>query len=547
MIQSNKQNVLTAVLAALVAVLILSIIILASVPPISRDALVHHLAVPKLWIKHGGMYEIPDLVFSYYPMTLDILYLIPLYFGNDIIPKYFHFAFALATSWLIFSYLRNRLDMFFAIMGVLFFLSTPVIVKLSITAYVDLGLVFFSTAGLIYALKWHEDFPQIKYLFMSAIFCGLALGTKYNGLIVFLLLTLLIVFIVSLSVSNRKHIKFKPVFYIILFVVTVGFLYSPWGIRNYIWTGNPVYPLFDSLFNSTTPREMQSLPPFVLRKILYHETLWEIALIPFRIFFEGMDDSPRYFDGKLNPALLVLPFFAFVASTKDNKDTVKKIFEKGMIAAFSILFILLVFLKTSMRIRYVAPAIPCLAILSMFGVKNIFLIISERFAGNTRRVIMGLSLIAVLLPFSFNAVYIIEQFRVVAPFEYLSGNVSRNQYIERFRPEYAAIQHANNFLPSDAKILSLFIGGRGYYSEREMIFDFDLGLFQTLIHTSDVPEKMRATLTDRGFTHLLIRFDMFENWCHNNLNQKEKQMVIDFLSIGESLLFAKNGHGIYKL
>ena len=91
-------------LIGLLVSLIVSVIILACVPPISRDALVHHLAIPKLYLKHGGIYEIPSLKFSYYPMNLDLLYIIPLYFGNDIIPKFIHFAFALLTAWLIFKY-----------------------------------------------------------------------------------------------------------------------------------------------------------------------------------------------------------------------------------------------------------------------------------------------------------------------------------------------------------------------------------------------------------------------------------------------------------
>ncbi|MBU4000909.1 MAG: hypothetical protein KKB94_01180, partial [Proteobacteria bacterium] len=28
-------------------------------PPISRDGMIHHLAIPKLWLRHGGFYEIP--------------------------------------------------------------------------------------------------------------------------------------------------------------------------------------------------------------------------------------------------------------------------------------------------------------------------------------------------------------------------------------------------------------------------------------------------------------------------------------------------------
>ena len=86
-----------ALLITLLAVLVVSIVILSCVPPVSKDALVHHLAVPKLYLKHGGMYEIPFMPFSYYPMNLDLIYLIPLYFGNDILPKFIHFSFALLT------------------------------------------------------------------------------------------------------------------------------------------------------------------------------------------------------------------------------------------------------------------------------------------------------------------------------------------------------------------------------------------------------------------------------------------------------------------
>ena len=59
-------------------ILIISVVVMSIVPPVSKDALVHHLAVPKLYLRHGGIYEIPFMDFSYYPMNLDLLYMIPL-------------------------------------------------------------------------------------------------------------------------------------------------------------------------------------------------------------------------------------------------------------------------------------------------------------------------------------------------------------------------------------------------------------------------------------------------------------------------------------
>jgi hypothetical protein len=99
---------LEILIAGVLLVLVFGVLVLSAVPPVSRDALTHHLAVPKLWLKSGNMSEIPTVEFSYYPMNLDLLYFIPLYFGNDIIPKYIHFTFALLTAWLIFVFLKDR-------------------------------------------------------------------------------------------------------------------------------------------------------------------------------------------------------------------------------------------------------------------------------------------------------------------------------------------------------------------------------------------------------------------------------------------------------
>jgi hypothetical protein len=228
-----------------------------------------------------------------------------------------------------------------------------------------------------------------------------------------------------------------------------------------------------------------------------------------------------------------------------DKNRGQTTIEKGIMLAFSVLFISIVLFKTSMRVRYIAPAVPCLVILSMFGLKTIFSFMGRYFSRGSKRLITGLSLILLLLPFYFNAVYIIDQFRFVEPIHYLSGNISRDLYIEKFRPEYAAVKHANEHLPHDAEILALFIGNRGYYSERGMRYDVDL--LQSAVERAASTQEMRNQLAAFGFTHLLIRFDMFDNWCNSFLNEKEKQIVRNFFQIKGILLFAKNGHGLYKL
>ena len=561
--QTHGSNLL---ISGCLVLLVTSIIILASTPPVSRDALTHHLAIPKLYLKQGAIYEIPYAKWSYYPMNLDLLYMVPLYFGNDIIPKFIHFAFALLTGGLIFSYLKKRSELPYAILGVVFFLSIPVIVKLSITVYVDLGLIFFTFAALIYLLKWIETGFKLKSLVASAICCGIALGTKYNALICYFLLTLFVVFAYSRQSPATPVSQTKAIMYGAVFMLIAAAVFSPWAIRNFKWTHNPLYPLYNSWFNPTKiashdisePRLMPSsdeetnaeINPskgkwthFAVRKIVFNEKWWEIALIPIRIFFQGRDDNPKYFDGKLNPLLFFLPFFAFIGM-RNNPEQFQT--EKKTMLAFAVLYILLAFVQRDMRIRYIGPAIPPLVVLSILGLQSSINFINERSSGVSKKIYFGSVLLLLLSCLMLNIHYIMNQYKWMQPVKYLNGELKRDAYIEKYRPEYAVIQYANKHLPFDAKILGVFIGNRGYYSDREMRFDYN-PFIRSTFKQKQLDEAILANFKKSGITHLLIRFSSFNSWIRNNFDDREKQRLVHFFKNYTVLLFSKNGHGLYHL
>ena len=156
------------------------------------------------------------------------------------------------TAGLLFGFLKKRSGTTYALIGFLMFLSTPVIVKLSITVYVDLGLVFFSTAALIYLIKWNEAGFSIRFLLFSAAFCGLALGTKYNGLVTFFLLTIFVPFIYLRSRPALHRHQGKATGFAAIYVLTALLVFSPWMIRNAYWTGNPIYPLYNRIFSTAS-------------------------------------------------------------------------------------------------------------------------------------------------------------------------------------------------------------------------------------------------------------------------------------------------------
>jgi hypothetical protein len=538
--------------SALIVILIVCITVLSLVPPVSRDALVHHLALPKLYLKHGGMYEIPSMPFSYYPMNLQLLYMISLYLGNDIIPKLIHFTFALLTAWVMFSYLRSRINTLYALFGSLFFLSIPIIVKLSTTAYVDLGLIFFSTTSLLLLFKWAEKKFKLRYLLASAMMCGLGMGTKYNGIISFLLLTLMTPIVCERFSSNKSPAFFKPLSFGVLFLVTGLLVFSPWMARNYAWTKNPVYPLFPGWFESQnkgvpeSPEEKEEggrpLGIFVIRKEIYHEQGWKIALLPIRIFFQGKDGSPQYFDGKLNPFLLILPFFAFCRWRKEP-EYLKK--EKRGLLAFAVLFFAIAFCTSDLRIRYISPIIPPLIILSIFGVKRIHDWATGQCKAGLRALTTFLLLLVTCLPLLYNGKYILEQFKYADPLSYLTGEVSRDEYISKYRPEYPAMQYINGSLPANAKVLFLFVGGRGYFSDRDYILGE--GTLAQFVRRARTPEEISTELRSTGVTHLLIFHPLFERWVKDNFQEEKQKLLKKFFENYVQFVYFRDGFSVSSL
>ena len=528
-----------------------AISILAIVPPVSRDALTHHLAVPKLYLQHGGIYEIPHLKFSYYPMNLDLLYLIPLYFGNDVIPKFIHFTFALITAGMIYRYISRRINSSYALLGALFFLTIPAIVRLSSTVYVDLGLLCFLFASLLYLFRWTESDFEPKYLLISAVFSGLALGTKYNGLVGLFLLAMFCAFVYARHRAGKRLFGTRAIGWCAAFVTVALIIFSPWMIKNFAWTGNPVYPLYNSVFNTETEsaetepetviEERDRMSHIQVRRDIYGESWAEIALIPVRVFFQGKDDTPKYFDGKTSPFLLVLPIFAFFGI---NRQSRQQRTEKYMMLFFSVLFLLYACAQTSIRIRYFSPILPPLVVLSMFGLHNLQADILNRTRLISGPMKKALILCIILAMLGLNASYMANRFEKDHPIAYLTGEVTRDEYIQAYLQEYASYQYANQNLSQNDKIFGLYIGNRGYYSDIPV--EFSIELLQKLATRSESGIEVAEKLHEQGFTHLLVNFSLFNYWVQK-YSMHEKQVLKNFFEAYTITEFSKDGYGLLSL
>ena len=544
-----NSKIITSLLFMTISVFVIIELFLTLTPPISRDALIHHLAIPKLWLTHGGYYEIPWARFSYYPMNIDLLYLMPLYFKNDIIPKFIHFAFGFGTGLLVYQYLGKRFGRNWGLLGFLIFFSTPVVVRLSTTAYVDLGMVFFSTASILAWIKWQdEDYKYMKWFILSAVCMGLAAGSKYNALLAWFFLNLMVVFYYSRDTKKGfPAVMFGVAFFIFTFLVV-----SPWFIKNYIQTGNPLYPLLNNLVGflhdtgkaggavAATADSNWASSIFQRREIMFGDSFWETLFIPLRIFSQGKDSSPQYFDGVLNPILIIMIPFAFL-----KKDYYR---DRLFFLFFSVFFLLMACFLTIIRIRYILPIIPFLTILSVMGIRNLVKWADSLSKPFDHIGIIIISSITVSL-LVFNFLYLKDYFSTIKPARYVFHQETRDEFLTRTIGSYPAVKYINENLPDDSRIFFMFLGRRGYYLDRPYYYDSSFGMktINNMVKALKDRHDFQEYLQSLECTHVLMRIGLFNKYLHDNFSE---EAITRFKGLAKKYwrpIYVSNGYAVMEV
>ncbi|MCK7514684.1 MAG: hypothetical protein MZV70_68920 [Desulfobacterales bacterium] len=101
-------NVVCPILFCVLAAIFILEIVLCMTPPTARDALIHHLAIPKLWIRHGGCFETPWAAFSYFPMNRRPALPPPAADRQrPCCPPFIHLLFGWGTGYLVYRYLQR--------------------------------------------------------------------------------------------------------------------------------------------------------------------------------------------------------------------------------------------------------------------------------------------------------------------------------------------------------------------------------------------------------------------------------------------------------
>ncbi len=466
------------------------------------DGLVYHLAAPKIYLQHHRILPLPWMSHSNFPFVTEMLYLFGLGVQGQELAKLFHFGCGLLLATAIFCWANAAYGRPAGLLAAAIFASIPLVFWESTVAYNELAFALFCTLSLWAWWKSPQGFgdPPMQsggreegraggWIALSGVFAGLALGTKplAGFLVIFMLLAIL--WRKPSKLSGRPH-RVAPTILMLWLIPTV-LLAAPWYVKSFLWTGNPVYPFFYSLFDGRfwSAGMAHQYAADQAKFGLGHGPQWLLAfpwtltMYGYHFYDKGTNPLFKSFIAVVGPLFLAFLPIMLLQARRDR--LMRYLLAYCGVAAIT-------WFALTQQSRYLLPILPALC-LAAAGV------IMQAGRGLSRLVgaIVGVELMVGLATgLALVGMQMPEVFHIEP----------RPDYLSRTLNIYPISRQANAVLPKKARLM-LLNDTRGFYLDCDYMWGIGHhNLIPPEEQTS--PEALSAALRRLGVTHLLLSPDM---------------------------------------
>lgn len=232
------------VLACIAGLLLLPQLLSGLTPEVEVDSLWYHLGVPQFYLFHARLCEVPFHLPSHYPMNFHLQYVFSLLVGNDLTAKVLIVFLFFPVCTLIYSLTRHRSNRSAAFLAVIVYLSM-IHHRVPVMTNAQRAVLLFTLLSTAFLWRWMEA-GNSRDFWISAFWCGVAMGTKFNALIFCLLLHSGAAALWMLLRRDWRGLIPR----ILGYQAVAWLLLSPWMIKSFLFTGNPLYPLLSGLFGA---------------------------------------------------------------------------------------------------------------------------------------------------------------------------------------------------------------------------------------------------------------------------------------------------------
>jgi len=486
-------------------------------PQTGWDPQLYHLPAQKEYIKNHKIVETPFLIADL-PALADMIILLGMILKNDTVSGFIFYLVFLLLVFSIYVYTKKYLGNACSILAVLIFLSVPLIIYCSGTTLTDLFLTLFIFLSVIcfYELMLSNDF---KWLILTSAFAGISFATKITSVLY------LIGFFIMLAMFFVYRKDKNGLKKMLLSGVIIAALISPWLIKTYAFTGNPVYPLAYNLFGGV--QNLSYATEYTMKQAAsggYGTSVFDYLLSPFQLTINGYKFMTSF---TISPLFLVfLPVLFFI---RKNKFV-------NLLLIMSLLFYTSWFFVHHYPIKIV-PMIPLLSILTSYAS-------IESFRNNLMFKIISLFIVFAVL-FSIASSFLIYKNQIKAAL-FLE---SREHYLSSSLQIYDAFDYANHNLQNSDKIL-LIGEWRNYY----LNIPFQIGdpTAQGVIDYRVLDDKSFIEwIHKQRITYLIVNRRYFVN-ITDQLNlygytKYSADLIENFVKENTQLIFEKNNVFLYKV
>lgn len=517
---------------SVIFVLLFLALTLAQAPPVRTDSLVYHLAIPKAFLEQHGIVNLPNNIYSFFPLMFEMLYLFCMTFGREALPQLAGLGMTLLLLGALTLFVKRHFSTrYLALTPVLFF-SAPTFFEVSTTAYIDAGVGGFIFLSYYSWERWRNSRLETWFWFMI-VFAASAWAAKLTAFIVLPLVFL------GIALEGKDRDDSGRVLKRLLIFAGVVFLFIiPWWARNYYYSGNPFVPLFMQALGGADrinwdPQRAYMMDTYV-KMFGMGRGITDLLMLPVNLTFFSEKNSLK-FDGQIGVLYFaLLPGLVWVWKKRSRLIN-------SLLVLFSVMMIF--WFIYFQYVRFLTLAFPFLTILLVYGL--------ELMTGNAS----GLSsrpapvwqksfLILIAGAVLFNLSLIAKEWNRLAPLKFLAGLESRDQYLERHLPAYPIYRAMNRKLPSDAKVLFVYARNYGYLAEREFISDsvYEAHTLQKIMQKEKSADGILRQLRELGVTHLMFDNDFV--FGENPSFPPGQQAVLQTVLNSKARL-AENKNGFY--
>ncbi len=445
------------------------------------DPLAYHLALPALYLKKHYLSFEPTITGTMYPDSIGMLYTLAVGLRGAVLAQLVHLAMAVGTALAIIGFCRRFFDLRVGLWAAAIFSSLPVVVFFAPLGYIDVGVCLFQFLGCWALFNWQEERDD-KVLLLSALFTGLALGSKHTA-IPMAVLGLIIVVIAELRRGCSPAEVLRQGAW---WAGAVLLLAGPWYLRALLVAGNPVWPIANSVFsgfpyysvyNAGGGGAAGGAGDWLPSAARLQEQVWVSATSLWK-----WSTAPGEFQKAIGGYLIVLlPGLLLYARSR----------RVLLLTAFCAINYLILVLYIGGVPRYNLYLFALLSVLAGY--------VAERLVQG--RVRQGRWLFQAAFALTLGANLAWGYYQAGEAVEYHLSGKSPEQFLAEHEGNYRVFQAVNHQLPAEATILLQGLV-QGYYCERPYLWDHP---YQRVIRYSDypTPEALHTRMRELGITHVV--------------------------------------------